>query len=119
MPLSKANPRNQIHSRDIQARGYQRDDGLWDIESRLIDTKTYSFDNTDRGQINSGEAIHELYAGLRAASVHRPIALLSLDSTADGAASLTLRSFRKGDESVRQLATAQPHGRWLSWSEKG
>jgi hypothetical protein len=60
MPLSKPNPRNQIHNRKIEARGFQRDDGLWDIESRLIDTKTYSFDNTDRGMINSGEAIHDI-----------------------------------------------------------
>lgn len=61
MPLSKPSPRNHIHTRKIQARGFQRDDGLWDIESRLVDTKTYSFENTDRGgMINSGEAIHDI-----------------------------------------------------------
>jgi hypothetical protein len=60
MPLSKPTPRNQIHTRKIEAQGYQRDDGLWDIESRLVDTKTYSFDNTDRGMINSGEPIHDI-----------------------------------------------------------
>jgi len=60
MPLSKPSPRNQIHTRQIQAQGFQRDDGLWDIESRIVDTKSYSFDNTDRGVINSGEAIHDI-----------------------------------------------------------
>lgn len=60
MPLSKPNPRNQIHTRKIQAQGFQRDDGLWDIESRLIDTKSYSFENVERGGINSGEAIHDI-----------------------------------------------------------
>lgn len=60
MPLSKPTPRNQIHTRKIEAQGFQRDDGLWDVESRLVDTKTYSFDNTDRGMINSGEAIHDI-----------------------------------------------------------
>ncbi|MBC8267803.1 MAG: DUF2889 domain-containing protein [Rhodospirillaceae bacterium] len=60
MPLSKPNPRNKIHNREIHAQGFQRDDGLWDIESRLVDTKSYSFDNTERGTINSGEAIHDI-----------------------------------------------------------
>ncbi len=61
MPLSKPGPRNLIHNRDIQSRGFQRDDGLWDIECRLVDTKTYSFENTDRGgMINSGEPIHDI-----------------------------------------------------------
>ncbi len=60
MPLSKPAPRNHIHTRKIEAKGFQRDDGLWDIESRLVDTKTYSFDNTDRGMINSGESIHDI-----------------------------------------------------------
>lgn len=60
MPLSKPPPRNKIHNRDVQAHGYQRDDGLWDIECRLVDTKSYSFDNAERGTINSGEAIHDI-----------------------------------------------------------
>ncbi len=60
MPLSKPTPRNKIHNREIHAQGFQRDDGLWDIESRLVDTKSYSFDNTERGSINSGEAIHDI-----------------------------------------------------------
>jgi len=60
MPLSKPRPRHNIHNRKIYAQGFQCDDGLWDIESRLIDTKTYSFDNAERGTINSGEAIHDI-----------------------------------------------------------
>lgn len=60
MPLSKPTPRNKIHNREIHAQGFQRDDGLWDIESRLLDSKSYSFDNAERGAINSGEAIHDI-----------------------------------------------------------
>lgn len=63
MPLSKPVPRQHIHSRHLHCRGYHRDDGLWDIEASLIDTKTYSFDNLDRGCVNSGEPIHQM--GLR------------------------------------------------------
>lgn len=58
MPLSRATPRRHIHTRLIDCRGYARDDGLWDIEATLSDTKTYSFANQDRGGINAGEPIH-------------------------------------------------------------
>ena len=60
MPLSKPAPRKHIHTRDIKCLGFERDDGLWDIEGRLTDTKTYTFDNHDRGGIAAGEAIHDM-----------------------------------------------------------
>jgi hypothetical protein len=58
MPLSKPTPRQHLHTREIVCRGYRRDDGLWDIEAALADTKTYSFDNQDRGGVAAGEPIH-------------------------------------------------------------
>lgn len=64
MPLSKSEPRDHVHSRDIQLRGYRRRDGLWDIEGLMIDTKTYSFENKDRGSINAGEPIHKMWLRL-------------------------------------------------------
>tara|TARA_B100000427_G_scaffold294569_1_gene273230 strand:- start:1850 stop:2443 length:594 start_codon:yes stop_codon:yes gene_type:complete len=64
MPLSKPAPRKHIHSRDIQCRGYEREDGLWDIEGHLTDIKTYSFENHDRGGIAAGEPIHDMYIRL-------------------------------------------------------
>jgi hypothetical protein len=60
VPLSRARPRDLVHCRDIRCRGYRRQDGLWDIEARLEDTKTYSFDNRDRAGIASGEPIHAM-----------------------------------------------------------
>ena len=60
MALTKPQPRKHLHTRDIQCRGYERDDGLWDIEGRIIDTKTYSFENFDRGGVASGEAVHHM-----------------------------------------------------------
>lgn len=60
MPLSKPASRKHIHTRDIKCLGFERDDGLWDIEGRLTDTKTYSFENHDRGGISAGEPIHDM-----------------------------------------------------------
>ena len=61
MPLSRAEPRKLLHLRDIHLRGYERDDGLVEIEARMTDTKTYSFGNRDRGGIASGEALHDMW----------------------------------------------------------
>ncbi len=60
MPLSKPAQRKHIHSREIFCRGFAREDGLWDIEASLVDSKTYSFNNADRGSVNSGEPVHAM-----------------------------------------------------------
>ena len=64
MPLTRAAPRDHIHTRKIHCLGFRRHDGLWDIEGVLEDTKTYSFDNQDRGGIASGEPIHAMQVRL-------------------------------------------------------
>ena len=61
MPLPKPSSRKLLHSRDIQLRGYEREDGLVDVEAHLTDTKSYSFSNRDRGNIPAGEPIHEMW----------------------------------------------------------
>lgn len=60
MPLSKASPRKHIHIREIRCDAYQRDDGLWDVEGVITDTKSYSFENQDRNGVAAGEAVHQM-----------------------------------------------------------
>ena len=60
MPLPPAVPREHFHKREIKCRGYRREDGLWDIEGRLIDTKTYEFFSHVRGDMKPGQAIHDM-----------------------------------------------------------
>ena len=62
MPLSEPVPREPLHLRDIELRGYRREDGLFDIEARLTDSKTYAFSNSDRGQIDPGVPLHRMLA---------------------------------------------------------
>ncbi len=62
MPLTPAAPRELLHNRDIQLRGYQREDGLFDIEAQIVDTKTYAFSNHDRGEITPGVPLHGMVA---------------------------------------------------------
>lgn len=62
MPLSDPAPRELLHLRDIELRGFRREDGLFDIEARLTDTKTYAFSNQDRGEITPGTPLHGMLA---------------------------------------------------------
>jgi len=64
MSLSRPVARKHIHTRRIQCQGFERDDGLWDIEALLVDTKTYSFENTDRGTVGAGEPVHRMHVRL-------------------------------------------------------
>lgn len=61
MPLPKAAPRNLLHLRDVTLRGYERADGLMEVEARIVDTKTYTFANHDRGGVAAGEPLHEMW----------------------------------------------------------
>jgi hypothetical protein len=61
MPLSPPDPRRHLHTRLVTCQGYKRDDGLWDIEGRITDCKTYDFPNHDRGGVvAAGEAVHHM-----------------------------------------------------------
>tara|TARA_B100001123_G_scaffold409981_1_gene504600 strand:- start:9 stop:608 length:600 start_codon:yes stop_codon:yes gene_type:complete len=53
--------REPIHTREISCKGYLRQDGLWDIEGHLRDTKSYTFNNQDRGDIEPGSPIHDMW----------------------------------------------------------
>ncbi len=58
MPLSQPVAREKVHTRRIELNGYSREDGLFDIEARLTDTKTYGFPSDDRTWIDAGEPLH-------------------------------------------------------------
>ena len=64
MPLSPPVAREKLHTRAITVTGYQREDGFYDIEAQLTDTKTYPFENDDRGRIDPGEALHGMWMRL-------------------------------------------------------
>jgi len=51
-------PRTHVHTRSVEYRGYRRDDGLWDIEAELTDTKTYTHKAPDRGVMEAGAPLH-------------------------------------------------------------
>lgn len=64
MPLSPPTPRDVMHTRRITLNGYSREDGQIDVEAHLVDTKAIVIDNVDRGHMEPGEHLHEMWVRL-------------------------------------------------------
>ena len=60
MSVKNKSERTLCHSRSIISQGYRRNDGFYDIVSRITDTKSYSFDKQDGNVLLSGEPLHEM-----------------------------------------------------------
>jgi hypothetical protein len=58
MPLPAPQARSHLHTRAVVFRGYHREDGLWDIEAELTDTKTYVMERFERGDLPPGTPLH-------------------------------------------------------------
>ena len=62
MPLSPPAPRKLQHTRQIECKGYEREDGLWDIEAQLIDSKSYVHTRRHGGRERQpGEPVHHMW----------------------------------------------------------
>jgi hypothetical protein len=53
--------RTPLHTRRIECNGYERSDGLWDIEGHLFDTRHYPIHTIDKRTLRPGDALHEMH----------------------------------------------------------
>ncbi|UYN94166.1 MAG: DUF2889 domain-containing protein [Enhydrobacter sp.] len=60
MPLSPPVGRQHLHTRRVTCQGFFRKDGLWDIEGRITDEKTYEHPNEWRGALKPGDLVHDM-----------------------------------------------------------
>jgi hypothetical protein len=60
MNLPPPAPRRHKHTRKISCEGYLREDGLWDIEAQIVDTKPFAYREPFRGLRAPGEAVHDM-----------------------------------------------------------
>jgi hypothetical protein len=56
--------RETLHLRSIELRGYGREDGLFDIEARMIDRKTRELTLGDGRVLPAGEPLHDMWVRL-------------------------------------------------------
>jgi len=50
-----------MHNRQIRAQSYERDDGLWEIDAELIDSKAYDFNRRSGAVHCAGQPFHHLH----------------------------------------------------------
>jgi Protein of unknown function (DUF2889) len=61
MPLSPPAARREAHHRVIDMKAYARDDGLYDVEARLVDTKPFDFERLAQPQPTpAGQPVHDI-----------------------------------------------------------
>jgi Protein of unknown function (DUF2889) len=82
MPLSTPAPREPLHTRRIECRGFKRADGLFDIEAQMTDVKTYTFTNRWRGDIAPGTPLHQMW--IRVTLDHR-LTIVAIEAVTDHA----------------------------------
>ena len=63
MPLPLPVPRDELHLRRIEMRGYRRHDGLYDIEARITDTKSSTIALSEK-TVPAGVPIHDMWLRL-------------------------------------------------------
>ncbi len=62
MPLSAPVPRKTSHIRRVTYQGYEREDGLWDIEAELHDSKAHDMPSfRHQGVRLAGDPIHHMW----------------------------------------------------------
>jgi hypothetical protein len=60
MPLPPSVLRDELHLRRIEVRGYRRHDGLYDVEARMVDTKTSEVKLLGGRLLPAGDALHDM-----------------------------------------------------------
>jgi DUF2889 family protein len=71
--------REPLHLRRIEIHGYRREDGLYDIEGHLVDTKPYDF-KLAAGLRPAGEPIHDMWLRI---TVDRTLAIVDAAAAMD------------------------------------
>jgi hypothetical protein len=82
MPLSDPAPRELLHDRQVECRGFKRADGNWDIEGHLTDVKCFTSINRWRGAIEPGTPLHQMWVRI---TVDRTLTILDIEAVTDHA----------------------------------
>jgi hypothetical protein len=81
MPLSPPIGRQHLHTRRVVCQGFFRDDGLWDIEGRITDEKTYDHANEWRGALRPGDFVHDM--SIRLTVDHNTFTIVDVEAVTD------------------------------------
>ncbi|MGB0127306.1 MAG: DUF2889 domain-containing protein [Rhodocyclaceae bacterium] len=80
MPLASPTPaRKRMHLRTIALEGWKREDGLWDVEARLVDAKDHDYPLAT-GLRPKGAAVHDLWVRV---TIDREMTIVDAEAVSD------------------------------------
>ena len=77
--LSNPVPRKQIHTREVVFNCFEREDSLWDIEARILDTKPFKLELSHRTW-EPNEPIHDMTIRL---TVNQALVVQAIETSMD------------------------------------
>jgi len=77
MSLTPPAPRESLHTRSVVCEGFRRDDGLFDLEARLTDTKTHAYPLMT-GVRAAGDPVHDMTIRV---TIDRAYTILAVEAT--------------------------------------
>ena len=80
MPLPEPAARDPIQTRQIEISSFRRQDGMWDVEGRLVDVAAVSIKNYTGGIIEAGDPIHDMRLRL---TLDDTVEIVSVDVSMD------------------------------------
>jgi hypothetical protein len=80
MPLKPTVAREPLHTRAIEVRGYLREDGLYDVEGHLVDSKPKDFQLAS-GLRPAGKPVHDMWLRI---TVDRALTIVDAEAAMDG-----------------------------------
>jgi hypothetical protein len=82
MPLPPPAPREFLTRRTVTCEGFNRADGLMDVEGHLVDVRGYDMNNEWRGHLKAGAAAHDMWVRL---TIDEQLTIVEAVSSTDGA----------------------------------
>ena len=96
--------RRLLHERSVHCDGYLRDDGLWEIEARLLDTKAFEYIHPFRGDMRAGDAAHDMTLSL---TVDDDLSIVSIKATMDAVPMLACQDVRSQLQKLKGVKLGQ------------
>lgn len=82
MPLPPADSRSLLTRRMITCAGYERTDGLLEVDGHLVDLNNYPVGNDWRGEVEPGNPVHEMQVRL---TIDDALVIRRIDACTDAA----------------------------------
>jgi hypothetical protein len=112
LPLPAPSPRQHLHNRVVNYRGYQREDGGWDIDAEMRDSKTHDTEIVGEGLKPAGEAIHHMAIRM---TLDRQLVVQAIAVAMDG---IPHANCIQAETSLQKMVGVQVGGGWRKTIEQ-